>query len=742
MDNSHEQEWRNDGRPFVNQHAHRQFSRQLKTPPEDQKSRIPLRSAKLNLTASERQQDADTSCVDEGRPFQPTSQPHTGFRPPHQAFHAPRQPDDMTELQPPPAASHATGRYLSHISALSSAQPSLYSRPISEVSSEGTPTDTQIAEDSGLDVDNVKNCSVSPSTTIYSKGRSRVSTNEAQSKSRTSTKMESMPSTGATATTEALTSAVRQGLGLSKVSSKFTTPKPFSDALIVRMPFQNEPGSPTSVYTDVTAANNRDTLPLSSYHGYNPRESKPSTITEQEIEDYEKIHFINGLPTPMSQTSTVSVLHNEGHDMCSKVPMSKRPPRLDIAAVREAEARGSMTSLSDLIKRATRLASNLDRGKTASRLGHLDMFGSREKLDTGRFRNSTYSDVLAAFPPPADRSPPSSRDRPATMWPGSGKQFMMSKSSLGGSGDGIDNEKRKRQCCGLSPIMFVLILLVLVLLIAAAVLIPVFLIVLPKQHQKTLGECSSSHTCRNNGIAVIINEQCSCICTGGFTGSTCSQESDPECTTASLHDGTSNFGNATIGTALLPMLRPEDQTYGIPLNKTIILATFAANNLSCASENSLVVFNQNSNSQAKRSSIMENIGIPSGPALSTGNAEKQRRQDATQSVNGIVFATSSQQSQPTATSNSVPTAASTTDNIQNIASNDTLNFAAAVVLYVLQTNSEINAAVTAKQAMSAYFGERNPTNHTVVVVGGTQRIAVNFDTFQINLANGTNLGGR
>ncbi|KAK4999646.1 hypothetical protein LTR28_013309, partial [Elasticomyces elasticus] len=48
---------------------------------------------------------------------------------------------------------------------------------------------------------------------------------------------------------------------------------------------------------------------------------------------------------------------------------AKRPPRLDVDAVRDAEARGSLTSLPDLIKRATRLASNLDRGQTASRLG-------------------------------------------------------------------------------------------------------------------------------------------------------------------------------------------------------------------------------------------------------------------------------------------------------------------------------------------------------------------------------------
>ncbi|KAL8675216.1 MAG: hypothetical protein Q9168_000336 [Polycauliona sp. 1 TL-2023] len=51
----------------------------------------------------------------------------------------------------------------------------------------------------------------------------------------------------------------------------------------------------------------------------------------------------------------------------------KRPARLKLDAVKESEPRGSATSLPELIRRATRLASNLDRGKTASRIGVLEM---------------------------------------------------------------------------------------------------------------------------------------------------------------------------------------------------------------------------------------------------------------------------------------------------------------------------------------------------------------------------------
>jgi len=47
----------------------------------------------------------------------------------------------------------------------------------------------------------------------------------------------------------------------------------------------------------------------------------------------------------------------------SRLSAIRRPPRLDIDAVRDAEARGSLTSLPDLIKRATRLAYMIDKGK-------------------------------------------------------------------------------------------------------------------------------------------------------------------------------------------------------------------------------------------------------------------------------------------------------------------------------------------------------------------------------------------
>lgn len=72
----------------------------------------------------------------------------------------------------------------------------------------------------------------------------------------------------------------------------------------------------------------------------------------------------------------------------SRLSAIRRPPRLDIDAVREAESRGSLTSLPDLIRRATRLASMIDKGKRpSSRLDELDFFNEKASSGSGMKRS-------------------------------------------------------------------------------------------------------------------------------------------------------------------------------------------------------------------------------------------------------------------------------------------------------------------------------------------------------------------
>ncbi|KAJ4390319.1 hypothetical protein N0V85_007342, partial [Neurospora sp. IMI 360204] len=67
----------------------------------------------------------------------------------------------------------------------------------------------------------------------------------------------------------------------------------------------------------------------------------------------------------------------------SRFSAIRRPPNLDMDAVRKAQARGSLTSLSELIRRATRLEQSLENGKRpASRIEEqlYDEFGHEKDM--------------------------------------------------------------------------------------------------------------------------------------------------------------------------------------------------------------------------------------------------------------------------------------------------------------------------------------------------------------------------
>lgn len=100
------------------------------------------------------------------------------------------------------------------------------------------------------------------------------------------------------------------------------------------------------------------------------RRGSTSTASNESCVDPEKPRFAQQVDIVYG-----AALHKEDEalaksapTMSDKRPGARKPPRLDIDAVNDAGARGSLSSLSDLIRRATKLASNLDRGRTASRI--------------------------------------------------------------------------------------------------------------------------------------------------------------------------------------------------------------------------------------------------------------------------------------------------------------------------------------------------------------------------------------
>ncbi|KAM0282285.1 hypothetical protein ACHAQH_003149 [Verticillium albo-atrum] len=238
----------------------------------------------------------------------------------------------------------------------------------------------------------------------------------------------------------------------------------------------------------------------------------------------------------------------------SRLSAIRRPPKLglDIDSVREMEARGSMTSLPDLIKRATRLAAMMDRGNR-----------------------------------------PASRFDDHGSWPDEkGMEKEMSE------GDGSEDKKKRRRCCGLPVWAFVLLLLLLLGIVAAAIVVPLHFFVFNNNDgnnsrpEPALTSCETQLTCENGGTNVVARDVCSCICTNGFTGSTCAVAGATGCTTTNLvlmaDEG--NIGNVTLGQAIPRLIQQAQNNFTIPLMGTTILAKFNQESLSCIAQNSLVTF--------------------------------------------------------------------------------------------------------------------------------------------------------
>ncbi|TQN65035.1 hypothetical protein CSHISOI_10388 [Colletotrichum shisoi] len=184
----------------------------------------------------------------------------------------------------------------------------------------------------------------------------------------------------------------------------------------------------------------------------------------------------------------------------------RRPPKLglDMDSVKAMESRGSMTSLPDLIKRATRLAALIDRGRRpGSRFEMGDGTWPDEKafgregdqqvsgMSSAEKHQSGLSDMLAAFPPPAATTPnPPNRGswfrRASTAsWPlapgsrGSTPQPVTRAMAARGSplarlesNDEQSSTRPRRRCCGLPLWAFVVIVIIVLGIVAAAIVVP------------------------------------------------------------------------------------------------------------------------------------------------------------------------------------------------------------------------------------------------------------------------------
>lgn len=411
----------------------------------------------------------------------------------------------------------------------------------------------------------------------------------------------------------------------------------------------------------------------------------------------------------------------------------RRPLKLDMDAVRDAEARGSLTSLPELIRRATRLAANLDRGKTASRLG-LD-FWEAGAPDGRDVRQSGLSDMLAAFPHPGQDTPGSR----ASKWPSA-----RGDSRAGATDSAMSKEKpkRRRRCCGMPLWTFVTLLIVLLFIIAAAVVIPVVLIVIPNMNKGNTGavqgdqngnggnnnggngngngngnsvtsnspprpaptlapgdnQCDGVINCQNGGISILNPDRsCNCVCINGFTGSTCTNNDATGCTTTTI-PGTAN--NATMGTAISRLLDNTVSETNIPLNSTRVLSLFSELSLSCAAQNALITFNglaSRSEEQALHSINLRHILEPSRslPNLHHPHPAQIPEQNAKRQAIGAPGSPG-----PAVTKAAEPSATPT----QPVSSNvEALDFARTGVLFAMQETGELDVAAKAQESIQNFL---------------------------------------
>ncbi|KAL6713586.1 hypothetical protein ACLMJK_009051 [Lecanora helva] len=443
----------------------------------------------------------------------------------------------------------------------------------------------------------------------------------------------------------------------------------------------------------------------------------------------------------------------------------KRPRRLNLDAAGNGPGRGSNTSLPDLIRRATKLASNLDRGKTASRVGMLDYLNNKEKEKESKEKavrgDGSISEILAAFPSPSPTTP--TAHRPAG-WPTPSPhgKSALSRAQTPGYGSSVSHRtERRRKCCGLPLWAFILLMIILVLLIAAAVIIPITLVVIPRNNKNNapdVSDCQTSLPCSHGGSSVVVDKKCRCICSGGFLGASCNTPADSSCSSIDVPGAspTVTYHDATVGDSIPRLFTAAQPNFSLPITSYIILSLFSAANLSCASENALVTFGQKSQ---RRDMAQLPLSDPHAGAdstllspdelLSTPTKTQNYRSPtlharaSIQTTNGIVFdappADTGGGTAPAASTSGVASPSSPGSN-QKPVTQQILDFAREAVLFIFQETSSLPETQTALDRLRATLSSGTTFDATQTSAGGN--ITVDLSALTVGFGNGTLYGGK
>lgn len=408
-------------------------------------------------------------------------------------------------------------------------------------------------------------------------------------------------------------------------------------------------------------------------------------------------------------------------------------PRSGATTAQNREDRVSTTSLVDLIRRAGKVRTNLDRGKTASRLNMLDMFGSKENLkrfekgDRGSMSDSVNSGMIGWLP---------------QAYGGAGHPAYTEKALEEGHPsrraikEKVRRDRRKR-CCGMPQWLFALLVVLIVICLAAAIIVPVELLVVPHQGDgtgATLANCPATNGCLNDGVSVVFNGTCSCACAHGFTGKTCQQQPDSACGSTTVPD---ILGNVTMGSNVTNLIGRASK-FNIPLNATALVAAFSHAGLSCSDENALVQLSGPSNqkrSLEKASNVHEDAAPTPTPQASLAvHRDLELKRNVVTSASLDFAGTAS----PTAHANATGTASAANASSTSVGNPSVgyYDFARIATLYILQQTADIQIAEQAHSDLQQVFSAKIFALQDVQI---TNAVSVDMNTGFVTI-NGITVG--
>lgn len=353
--------------------------------------------------------------------------------------------------------------------------------------------------------------------------------------------------------------------------------------------------------------------------------------------------------------------------------------------------------------------------------------------------------MLASFPPPGLATPEGHRSR--TSWPFFGRSNLRNVEQLNSSADDPTAPRRKKTCCGMPRKIFVILCIVLFIIVVLAVLLPVFLVAVPRE--KANSPCAEKNPCENGGVSVSAGTQCSCVCSNGYTGSKCNVAGDSSCTTTLV----SNGSNATMGSSLPTLFKESKEKYDITLDSVTIMAIFSMNDLSCKTENALVAFSEVTNDNTSKTRRSVQSIADSIPSVSTTDPTPVLAVRSEATMNGILYDDSESSKSSTTTSTPTQTESATTASATKISVQSTavkpdtssstatsvpenvVGFSRVAVLYILQKTGSLDTALSSEEDIQGYLVDSYAnTTQPALKVGAFN---VDFEKLTITLPNST-----